>query len=942
VSDENSPHAGNDVLDLADGRVRLDPELLKKLRRQHGYSQSMLADFARQQGRPVSIASIKRAELGAPVLYRTALQLAALLNIEVSDLITEQGKAFATEAAPESANAQPMSNTDFALVGRVAEKRQFQTILLDLQRERSGKVVYLRGAAGMGKSRLLADLREFASQAGFHHVGVQIPPGLTAGSSNFLTQAIFENLKLPADMPDKHAANDLLRQKLRQRDLDDALAMPFSAMLGLPQATEHLPIYQAMSHDTRLRKFSQALMALIKQQTQVKPVIIMMEDLHWADDRLLDIAAPMIFATRHLPLAWVLTSRIEKDPLDSKIRPYLANLPIHIFEIAPLTAQEAQALAQQATAVDPARRKECMEQAQGNPLFLTQLLLNADATSLPGSLSDLVQSKLMQLSAIDKKAVEIAASAGPEFPLKLLRSLLGEPAYVPSEPLSLHIFRACGVGTYAFVHDLILRGIYSGIAKSERQKIHESIARYYESTDKRLFALFLDRAQHPEAAAALLATIEELCARYLYDEALDLSRRYSKISYGAIDKHKINLLQGGIFSAMGRTKDARICFEEALRHAPDLSAQLPAVVGLARAMNVLDDLQAEEQLLSEYIDKARDIDDAVHLGQLYHLKGNLFFPRGDHEESRKLHTAARQQARKAKDGKTEALAFSGLGDSYYAQGRMLTASQTFQRCLELCEQFSLADVEASNRFMLATTRLYLNETSGALKDAMASAELASRVGNRRAEIVSRLTAGWLHLSLGKTNDAQVQFHGALGTARAIGAARFEPFLLEGLARTLFVKGDVDSALATIRDAWRMVERQKIHRFIGPWILGTQALIEPGEVEKNLAIKAGLSIIDAGCVAHNHYRFFVAAAEAKIVDKDAATASRFADRLEAFTSAEPCPWADHHVQLIRARVDALLHPFSNQPQAVNQLIENGILHGIAYASPLLHEMLGPRH
>ena len=916
--------------ELADGRVRLHADTLKALRRQQGLSQSLMADLAREQGRPISIASIKRAELGAPVLYRTALQLAEMLRIDVERLLDQ----------PATPALRPPKDDGLALVGRQAERRQFQGQLDELRQQGRGHIVYVRGPAGMGKSRLLAEWRDLSRQAGLRLVQCEVEPVGAGGGLGYLGRLLRAYFGLAPPVDDSHALMDQLRQRLRSLGLADPMAMALAPLMQLPLANDQQPIYQAMSHETRLQQRYQVLLDLVRHGCRDQPLVVMVEDLHWADEHLLDGLAPLMFATRQDPVLWVLTSRVEKDPLERSLRPYLPDVPVTVMDLVPLGDEDALALARTVPGIDAARLAECVAQARGNPLFLTQLLLHPDPGSLPETLNALVRSKLEQLPPQDRDAVTLAAAATPQFSLRLIRKLLGDEDYQPTEPLAQHLFRACGIGSYAFVHDLIRHGIALATPPEVRQRLFERLAEHHRGEDPRLLAVYLDKARHPDAPDALLQAIEHLCLQHRFEEAQELARHYGALDYAPIDRYRLHLQQGRIALGMGRPKEARSHLEQAQGHAPDLARRLPVVVLLARALNLLDELQAEEALLAEHIPLAQQAGDAASLGQLYYLQGNLLFPRGRHEEARSLHTAARRQARLAHDARTEAQALSGLGDSYYAQGRMLTATDTFRRCLKLCEQHSLADVEASNRFMLATTRLYLNETLAALGDALASAEIAHRVGNRRAEIVSRLTAGWLYLSLDRAPQALDQFNTGLEIARALGAARFEPFLMEGVSRGLLLTGEPDAALDTIRDAWARVERQSLHRFIGPWVLGTLAMMVPGERERRQAIEQGLAIVAQGCVAHNVYRFCVAAAEAHIGARDAASASALADRLEAFTKAEPCPWADHHIRLIRAHVDRLLRPFETEQATLDGLVAQGLLAGIGHASPRLHAVLPP--
>jgi tetratricopeptide (TPR) repeat protein len=231
--------------------------------------------------------------------------------------------------------------------------------------------------------------------------------------------------------------------------------------------------------------------------------------------------------------------------------------------------------------------------------------------------------------------------------------------------------------------------------------------------------------------------------------------------------------------------------------------------------------------------------------------------------------------------------------------------------------------------------LYLNETTQALQDALASADLGARVGNLRAEIVSRLTAGWLYSSLGKVTEAQQQYESALKTAHNISAHRFVPFLLEGVAKCHHIAGHTNQATENIRQAWSLVEEQKLHRFIGPWVLGTRAIIERDESLRTQAIDMGLKIIEDGCVAHNYYRFYVSAGEAAVQSRSTARASHMADMLETFTSEQPCTWADHHIALLRLHVRLLLKGTPQDHEKLHMLIHKGQQDGLSFVTPYLH-------
>lgn len=282
---------------------------------------------------------------------------------------------------------------------------------------------------------------------------------------------------------------------------------------------------------------------------------------------------------------------------------------------------------------------------------------------------------------------------------------------------------------------------------------------------------------------------------------------------------------------------------------------------------------------------------------------------------------------------------SGIGDSYYAQGRIVTAHGVFRACLALCEAHGLADIEASNRFMLGTARIYLNETEGALEDALASAEQGRKVGNRRAEIVSRLTAGWALLSTGRAVDARQQIEQGLELARKIGATRFEPFLNESLVRVLLLEGRPAEAHALALQAWDMVERQKLQKFIGPWVLSTLALVEPDSAARLRALQQGQALLEQGCVAHNVYRFHVSAIESCLMHGQQAEARALADSFAARVRDEPFPWASHQIALARASADWIAQPTPSHQATLLELMQAGHAAGLGWVMPLWRQRLG---
>jgi tetratricopeptide (TPR) repeat protein len=738
-------------------------------------------------------------------------------------------------------------------------------------------------------------------------------------------------LALPAGVAPTEAH---LAAQMNASGLPAELAMYYRAILGLPQPGEAAAVFGAMAHTARASGLTEAVRELILRKAIGGPLLLVLEDVHWSKPELLTMLAALLPDVQQLPLVWVLSSRFEHDPLDAALRPYLNGLAMTVFDLATLRSSEALALAAQSGNPDPDFHAQCVARAQGNPLFLTQLLLSGRSGALPSSVKNLVQTKLDRLSSPQRRALRVASAIGQRFSAELLSQVLGQADDGLEVAVRHCLVRPAEPGSYVFVHDLVMHGVYESMSPSQRATVHHAIALCYPPGEP-LRAQHLHRARHADAPAAYLAAIADRIAAFQYPQALDLLEQCQRIDYAELDDCAVNLLAGECHAKMGQTQRAKASYSAALAQAAGRDQHIAAVLGLARALNLLEDMDAEERLLDQAIADFGNAGGGDGVSELYYLKGNIYFPRGNFTLSRQLH---QQAQRHAQSKGSEARALSGIGDSYYAQGRILTAHTVFIECLGLCERYGLADIEASNRFMLGTVRLYLNQTNDALADALASAELGRRVGNRRAEIVSRLTAGWALISSGQAGRAREQIELGLALARKIGAARFEPFLNESLARVLLIEGNRGEALELALQAWDMVQRQKLQHFIGPWVLGTVALLTPAAADCRRALQQGQELLDEGCVGHNYYRYYASAMEASLMHGELDQALAYADRFDAYLADERCPWAVHQLALVRASASWMGAPQADAAAELATLLQHGQHAGLGQVMPLLHQHL----
>jgi len=1046
----------------SDGRVLLDASALKRLRKLRGLSQDELARQCFDLRLCVSIASIKRAETGKPVLYRTARHLAEVYQVDVQQLTgqaslpqaqaaldvaglnaprrlplstqrsvvhlllawrerasvtpeahlevqdlapafggqvvasTSAGvvlafgheQAHRSDAARALACAQelargplnpsiatlrlgwaqhgtpslalwpalddarwavlgvaasepriliapdfPTSQPTLPLAGRTVELRQYEGILEVLHEQQGGHIIHLRGMAGVGKSRLKSEMIDLARAHGLDAHQAELNDFGAVNWYEALGRLVCSLMGMSASRPEQLA--------LAIDDVVLDLALPtdgvlfLRALTGTPMSSVQARLYEAMSLDARHKGMVLALHRLLQRRAIERPQLLCIEDLHWGDASLWHTLATLMSLTRDDPVLWLLTSRQEGCPLNEHLRPRLNDAALSVFDLGPLRARDALALADQFDQVDPERRRQCVARAQGHPLFLMQLLAHP-GQDLPGTLQHLIQSRLDQLSPLNRQALSTAAVLGHRFDLALWREALQAPDYTPDAAWQHCFVRPLAQGQYAFVHDLVLQCIYEAIDPAQRRHLHRAVAALQMDRDLALAAQHLCRANDASALLVLVQAVHLKLKAHQHEAALELLSLASGLSGAQAQAFTLAMLSAKARAGAGMVGQAREDFEHALSLARSSAEHLDVVLGLAPLLNLLDQLAEEEQLLDEALPLAHAAQDDSALAQLYSLKGNIYFPRGDYTQCRQWHERALTHAQHDAQIENRVRALSGMADAWYAQGRMSQAQDMFGQCVALCASHELPHAQAANLSARGSTAIYMGQPDQALKDALGAAELGVQTGHRRAEMFSRLTAAWVLQATGQFQQAREEVLAGRDLARSLGASRFEPFFMETMARISWAMGEHATAHKEIIWAAQEVERLQLQRFIGPWVMGTLAWLAPDQPMREQALQLGGELLSQGGLAHNAYRFLVSAAEVCLQQGQVAQALHHAEVLGRYALSDPCPWVDHHVQLIRTHARWLTAPGDAVLQKLQHLTKQAASLGYTHITPGLYQ------
>lgn len=344
-----------------------------------------------------------------------------------------------------------------------------------------GRAVVVSGDAGMGKTRLIRDFTETLD-------GVIVLRGacLDSGSG-------------PAPLT---AVTDLLR------DLVDALGVDAVREAAGPGADALSVLVPAISdrlgHAERL---ADVVVELISQLARTHRLVLIIEDLHWADGTTLDIVTRLVRRAAAIPLFLLLSYRTDDVGRGHPLRPVLAELDrarlLTHRPLARLTPAEVAALANAVNGepLPPAALTDIVARSDGIPFYVEELA-SFSGERLPVSLRDVLLLRYERLDAETQRFVRVLAVGGTEVGHEVLRAVMGdeeselEGAVRSAVDAQVIVIRD---DVYAFRHALMQEAVYAELLPTERTRLHTAYAVALEAAAPNARVL-ADIAHHWRAA----------------------------------------------------------------------------------------------------------------------------------------------------------------------------------------------------------------------------------------------------------------------------------------------------------------------------------------------------------------------------------------------------------------------------------------------------------
>jgi DNA-binding CsgD family transcriptional regulator len=553
-------------------------------------------------------------------------------------------------------------------IGRFRELWELERALAATQAG-SGTTVLIAGEAGIGKTRLASELATRARAAGFE---VLLGRSIDLVGTELPYQPFVEALRPLGE--------------LRQDDR---------------AARSQLQVFE----ETR---------ALLAERAAGGPMLVVLEDLHWADTATLDLAVYLAHNVDDQPILLVATYRADEPSSVDRIRRLADGVrrsgSAFVLELGPLEVDELSALISACADELPSRAltDAIVARSEGNPFFAEELIAAAsgDSDELPRGLRDLLLQRVSGLDAQTQSVLRLAAAAGRDvgYPLLVGATTLAERDVRKSLRRAVEhgvLVADQETGSFRFRHALLAEAVYATILPGEREELHAKVAE--------------------ELARSGAASPAELAPHW---------------------------------AAAGRSAEALGASIDAAREAEAVFALAEAHGQLERALALWDAVPDAASLAG------------LDLAKLYAWAAEL----ADHvgASSRAVELARRAiELVGAEDPHRAALLHVDLGEYLYATGRNDSGLAAVERAVELLPEEPPSPERAYSLGTLAGVLMVAGRHAESLPISEEALALARRVGAREAEVRALTVLGCDLAYLGRGEEGLHHFRQALELAEEV-------------------------------------------------------------------------------------------------------------------------------------------------------------------------------
>jgi class 3 adenylate cyclase/tetratricopeptide (TPR) repeat protein len=764
-------------------------------------------------------------------------------------------------------------------VGREQERR----LLIgrwEQAREGNGQVVLVTGEAGIGKSRLLQQFK--GDLAGIPHTWAECGASPFAQNTPFAVtiDMLQHGLMLPTNAS-VEAQVELLERSLSMAGIDAAVAVPLLApLLGLAVPAHYAP--PLISPEQQRHRLIATLVDWVLRVGHLQPIVVVVEDLHWADPSSLEVIRLLAQQGATAPLLLLISARPEfRTPWP--LRAHHTQIALNRLS----RAQVCEMIKGVATRLFPASDviETLVTRTDGVPLFveeLTRAVIEAEgrtpgAREIPPTLQDTLMARLDRLGP-ERELVQVGAVIGREFPYHLLQAVVGQTDTELQGALgritSAELLYVRGVppdATYLFKHMLLRDVAYDSLLKSRRRELHRAVARALEQQPEGGASLEALAHHHAEAGdvPAAVAARQQAGERAVDRFALAEAAAHFKEALGMLRTLPENpsrtqqelMLQVALGKVLQGTKgfasaEAVACFARARALGQQLGDAEPLVmvlVGMWAVIQCRAEAHAAQELADQMLQAAEAGAAPGALLWAHYAQGASRYGRGDLLAARKhLDVAISGADDHPHRGTDTNPKFSALVHRVFTSWQLGALDQARDQSRTFIEESRLKTPFDLGLALVTAIQLYVY-----LRDAdvvLAYADELQRVAEEHqlAPFVAWATLGrgWAFAAQGRAEQGIPLLRQGLADYLATGQRTGLGNYLGWLAGAYLAAGDWSQGLAAVDDAMGATPEEEVHVPQFLWLRGDLLLASAGD---GAAGAGGTSVDEARAAAERCYR-----------------------------------------------------------------------------------------
>ena len=719
------------------------------------------------------------------------------------------------------------------LIGREVELGQLSYAIDRLLFDQQGSLVVVMGEAGLGKSRLTEELT-----ASIEPGSINIYEGHSLTYRKAIPFWIYQDvvrdiLGVPMGAPAEEVRKRLAHETQAILGAAAVEALPYlEHLLSIkPSDTGAAERISYLDAGQLRQQIFLAVRDLLLGLARQKPVLLILEDLHWADETSLDLTLFLLESIRHTPLVIYAITR----PYDSGVLSQIVErakqrlvdrfIFIRLHALAP---DQSKALFQSLLTVQPIPelfREQIIQRAAGIPFYLEEILRmliedkviiseadhwivspgkDIDKIGVPDTLQDLILTRFDRLPPFNRQVLQTASVIGNQFGADVLHAVL--PAVSKEDTAAAlgrlvekeYILPQPGTETastealYVFKHVLVSDAIYSTLLQRDRHDLHGRVGQAIEilyasrlEGQIELLANHYMRSMMLDRALIYLILAGQKAARgYANEQArqhfIQALGLLPKVRYTLDQLQGIHIGLGDVLVTIGEYQSARDHYQTALDAIEEDGLALPDMPHwqeksvLFRKIATTFERQGEYDKTMGRLTAAQDAIDhldtppAVECARILNDMGWIFFRRGNLEQAEACLKEALNLAETTVQLDVVASIYNRLGGVAYQKGQLDVSSDFAHKSLALREKIGDIVAVARSYNNLGLLHWRLGDWDGALDNFNRSFALHTNLGDIEGMLELNTNLGLLQLDRGNTEEAKNRLEDILNTAQSIG------------------------------------------------------------------------------------------------------------------------------------------------------------------------------